>query len=148
MLTKILTMPVQAQKETVWSVLLEGVGNPERFIQGLGSFEMLEESETTALRQVKIRNTIFKEKLTIDSVHGEIRHELLDHPAYSGTITIKVVPTSVQNPMAPVELQFFLDLVPRFPQVLRTEEELEIMYVVGAQQQRIKQAAEELEKGL
>jgi hypothetical protein len=76
----------------------------------------MEEADGAVIRKMKIRNTLYREKSSVNDVRKEICRELLDHPLYSGKIVIKAVPSSVQNPMALVDLQFFLDLEPKFPQ--------------------------------
>ena len=63
----------------------------------------------------------------------------MDHPAFSGKIVIKVVPTSVQNPMAPIDLQYFVELD------LKWKEENLISSLVD-EQKRLKEISEELEK--
>jgi hypothetical protein len=79
-------------------------------------------------------------------VSKEISRELLDHPVYSGKIIIKAVPSSVQNPMAPVDLQFFLDLEPISGSSIKGDEEIRIISLVKEEQRRITEESEQLEK--
>lgn len=149
MFTKILRTWVHAQLETVWSALMDSVGNPQKYMPDLEAFRILEETEGAVFREMKIRDTLYKEKISVNSVSKEICRELFNHPTYSGRIIIKAVPCSVQNPMAPVDLQFFVELESKISQadrsVKETEEKL-MEIILEEEQRRLKEVSEELEK--
>ena len=149
MLTKILRIWVHAQLETVWSALMDSIGNPQKYTQGLEAFRILEEAEGAIFREMKIQDILYKEKISVNSVSKEICRDLLDHPTYSGRIIIKAVPSSVQNPMAPVNLQFFLELESKLSHTDRTTKEKEenrMESILEEEQRRLKGMSEELEK--
>lgn len=149
MFTKILRTWVHAQLETIWGALMDSVGNPQKYMPDLEAYRILEEAEGAIFREMKIRDTLYKEKISVNSVSKEICRELLDHPIYSGRIIIKAVPCSVQNPMAPVDLQFFLELEPKFSQTDLSEKEKgenRMVTILEEEQLRLKEVSEELEK--
>lgn len=63
--------------------------------------------ESEIVRKITVRGISCRERFLVSKKYKDIRRELVDHPVFSGRITIKVAPYSIQNLMAPVELQFF-----------------------------------------
>lgn len=146
MLTKILRIWVHAQLETVWNVLMESIVNPQKYTPDLEVFRILDEAEGAVFREMTIRDILYREKVSVNHVSREICRELLDHPAYVGKIVIKAVPSSVQNPMAPIDLQFFLDLEPISGSQIKDDEETGIIALVKEEQRRITKESEKLER--
>lgn len=189
---------VHAEAETVWSILVDSMENPQRYRPDVEASRVLERLEGGIVKELKIRGmesapgvfdffvldrgvlkevkgqedeyehvsgvfglfayegaiimeiTVrgipYREKLLISKENREIRHELIDHPAYGGRIIVRATPTSVQNPMAPVELQFFLELEPKSSDPKEMEKwEEEMTTAIKAEQQRMKERAEEQE---
>lgn len=100
--------------------------------------------EISIIREVTVRGVPYRERIRLSNKERKIHRELIDHPACSGKIIVKAVPSSVQNPMAPVDLQFFLEL----ESMKGTKEEQEEMAAeIRKEQQRLKEKAEELETG-
>lgn len=98
--------------------------------------------ESSIIREVTVRGVPYRERIRISNKERKIHRELIDHPACSGKIIVKAVPCSVQNPMAPVDLQFFLEL----KSMKGAKEETEEMTgEIKKEQQRLKEKAEELE---
>jgi hypothetical protein len=180
-------MLVRAQSDTIWSILLDSVGNPQRYMRDVEESRVLESTEGEIVREIKIKGFVFdrgrlkeidtsgsedtpgvvdcvafergiireivgrgasyKEKILVSDERKEIRHDLIDHPRYAGKIVTKVVPLSVQNPMAPSDLQFFLELESKPPPAEATAGwEEEMVAQIGEELQRLKEKAEELEK--
>ena len=184
---------VRAELETVWSVVLDSVENPQRYMPDVETSRVLErlnggivrellirgmesasdsfdfvvfdlgalkeikstgskneyvpgvfgsfEFECSMIREVSVLGIPYRERILI-SKKKEIRRELIDHPLCTGKIIAKVVPISVQNPMAPVDLQFFLEL--EFKKGVKGGEK-EMTATIMEEQQRLKEKAEELE---
>lgn len=103
--------------------------------------------ENGVVRKIKARGTMYKERILVSKKQMEIRRELIDHPTCHVNITVKAVPISTQNPMAPVNLQFFLELGSKS---LNSEEkttcEDEMTADISEEQRRLKEKAEELAK--
>ncbi|KAA0888315.1 hypothetical protein [Oryzomonas rubra] len=101
--------------------------------------------EIEIIRENTLRGVPYREKFLVSNKFKDIRQKLVDHPDFSGQIIIKVVPYSVQNPMAPVVLQFNLVLVPKLTDVKGiTGHEKEMESVIKTELQRIKERAEDL----
>ena len=98
--------------------------------------------EREIVRKVTVRGTPYRERILVSKKEREVRRELIDHPACTGRIVVKAVPISAQNPMAPVDLQFFLKL--EFKKGMKVKEE-EMVSAIEEEQQQLKERAEELE---
>lgn len=98
--------------------------------------------ERSITREVTVRGVPYRERIRISNKERKIHRELIDHPTCSGKIIVKAVPSSVQNPMAPVDLQFFLELDSMNGS---KEEQEEMAAEIRKEQQRLKEKAEELE---
>src|SRR6185369_17969654 len=105
MLTTNLKTIVHAQWETVWDLLLDRIENPQRYQPLVIESKVIERSGKTLIREMKVHDMIIKERITPDDGEKAIHSELLEHPQYEGTIVTRLVPTSTNNPMAPVHLE-------------------------------------------
>lgn len=126
MFIKTLRILIHADNETVWKVLVNRVMNPQDHIMGVTKTNILEESENMILREVTIHGIRVREKVTVNHTDREVKHEILDHPAFTGTIDIKIVPTARQSPVAPQHLEYHVNLLRKSLQVtgvMRGEEE-------------------------
>lgn len=102
--------------------------------------------ESAILREVTVRAVPYREKILISRANREIRRELIGHPASEGRIIIRAVPLSVQNPMAPVDLQFAPVLAPTASRAAEYALWLEEMLATIREEQRcLKAVAEERE---
>lgn len=104
--------PVDAELQTIWTVLLDRIEHPTRYMVGVEAFEFLEGDETYAIRQVVIGGIELKEKITIDETQGEIRYQLLDHPLYTGDVYNALIPPAEDDPKAKPVVQFRMDWQP------------------------------------
>ncbi len=98
--------------------------------------------ESSIIREVTVRSVPYRERIRISNRERKIHRELIDHPTCSGKIIVAAVPISVQNPMTPVDLQFFLEL--EFMKGAKEGEE-GITAEIKEEQQRLKEKSEELE---
>lgn len=198
MLTGTFRSWVHADPGVLWSVILESVENPQRYVANVEECRVLERQgggvirevtcggcepapgvfdffvvdggvlreikstddradsvhgvfrffsfESVIVREVSVQGERYREKILISTVDREIRRELVDHPASKGTIAIKVVPISVQNPMAPVDLQFQAALEPSASHAGEyTRWHEETMMGIREEQLLLKEVAEERE---
>ncbi|WP_243371209.1 hypothetical protein [Geotalea sp. SG265] len=110
MLADTYRISISAQPDTIWNLLPEWLDNLDLYIHKVDSMKVVERSANRIVRELSYRGTPFRETAIFDQNSRSIRHELQDHPLYQGVYGTSVVPTSVQNPMAPVELQLYLEL--------------------------------------
>ena len=169
MISKTFRKWVHADPLIIWSVILDSVESPQKYVPDVEKSSILErfEGETIKgrkiegysvevfdyfvyeggiIREIKMRGTVYRERILVSKEQREIRRELIDNPACSVKIIVKTVPISTQNPMAPVDLQFFLELESK---PLRAEGmtkwEEEMTADIKEEQRRLKERAEELE---
>ncbi|MGB9080250.1 MAG: hypothetical protein WCD00_03045 [Desulfuromonadaceae bacterium] len=94
-----------------------------------------------------MQNMTIRERISLDDKEMTIHSELLDHPQYEGTIVTRLVPTSTQNPMAPVHLETDFKLehksVPLGGAVMTDKE---MTTALNDEMELIRKKAEELEK--
>jgi hypothetical protein len=67
--------------------------------------KVIDRSDKWVIREIKVQDMIIRERITLDDGEKAIHSVLLEHPLYVGTIVTRIVPTSTQNPMAPVHLE-------------------------------------------
>lgn len=137
---------VQAQTQTVWALLLDRVENPRRFQPMIKNSKVLERFPQGVIREITVDDTLIRELITIELGDYAINSELLQHPLYTGTTFIKIVPTSVQNPMSPLHLEIGLrlELKPEHREgLVEPEEDMDL--AIKQELAAIKQQAEELE---
>ncbi|WP_298437485.1 hypothetical protein [Geobacter sp.] len=138
---------VQAQAETIWGLLAEGMEHPGKYRQGVEEAKIVERFDDGVLRELRYRGKLFRERLVADRKGHELRCELVEHPLFTGSMVAKLAQTSVQNPMAPVYLEYIIDFERRSFQlegVLQAEEELAAD--IRGEMAFLKGKAEELEK--
>lgn len=191
---------IHAEPGTVWSVLLDSIEAPQRYMPDVGDSKVVERLEggtakeikigwecsvpggldyfvfdQEALREIKqeknendyepelfrsfvyeneiirkftVQGTPYKERILVSEKYKDIRREFVDHPVFSGRITIKVASYSAQNPMAPVALQYFMVLASKSTDAKGIAgREKEMVSAIKAEMLRIKDRAEELERG-
>jgi uncharacterized protein (DUF302 family) len=136
---------VHAALDTVWKLLIEKVEQPQSYMPGVVQSRILQHYGNGVLREVKGEGMLIKEKVVIDKVHGEVHYFLLEHPLFTGRVVNRVVPSSVQSPVAPQLLTIEVDWTPKDEQA----EQL-IQSAIPEQIQRevltLKQMAEAMEK--
>ena len=137
---------VHAQPTTVWDVLLDEVENPQNYLHGVESVRITERSPEGVVREMQWDGRAVKERIVAEGTEQRIVHELLDHPLYAGRILTRLAPTSVQNPMAPVDLQVLTELERKSfhaEGVISTEAEMAAD--IERELRSVKEVAEELE---
>jgi len=146
MLVKTLTVLVHAEHDTLWNLLLDRLKDPQRFIPGVTEARVIDQKENVTVRELRLHGDLVRERVTIRSHDSEIRHELLEHPQFTGSIVTKVVRTARQSPIAPQHLEYDLELTPKSLLVKGVVHgEAEILADLEAEMQRLKSRAEEME---
>ena len=146
MLITTLKVLVHAEHDTLWQLLLDRLQNPERFIPGVTEARVLEKEDNVTVREMKLHGDLVRERVTVRPAESEIRHELLEHPQFSGSIVTRVVRTARQRPVAPQHLEYDLELQPKSlltKGVVKGEEE--IVADLEGEMKRLKSRAEEME---
>lgn len=136
---------VHATRETVWQLMLDKVENPAGYIPGVVEAKILERYDDGVTREIRTQGMVVRERVTINEASGEVSYLLLEHPLFTGQVTNRLVPTSVQNPMAPLVLTITLDWAPkdeRAEKIIETDLPAQIQREVLS----LKKRAEELEK--
>ena len=148
MLVTTLRTLVHAQADTVWGLLLDRMENPQHFLPTVVETRVLERFPDGMVRELRLPGGKVRERLTADKGEMTILSELLDHPLYAGTTVTRLVPTAVQNPMAPLHLEVDLRLERKsfhLEGMVKAEEEM--LAAIGGEMELIKRKAEESEKG-
>jgi hypothetical protein len=146
MLVKTLRVLVHAEHDTLWNLLLDRLQNPGRFIPGITETRIVEKTGNVTVREMKLHGELVREQITVAPYDNELRHELLDHPQFTGLIVTKVVPTARQSPVAPLHLEYHLELQPKsFHTQGVVQGEAEIVAELEAEMQRLKSRAEEID---
>jgi|GEM_PF-118677 len=104
---------VHAPLETIWKLLIEKVEQPQSYLPGVTQARILQHYGNGVLREIKGKGLTIKEKVVIDKAHGEVHYFLLEHPLFSGRAVNRVVPSSVQSPVAPQVLTIELEWAPK-----------------------------------
>lgn len=149
MLTDTYRVAIHAQADTIWQLLPRWLQMPEMYIHRVDSIKVVEKTENRVVREISWRGKLFRDKAYIDNDNKRINHELEEHPLYEGRYVMSIVPTSVQNPMAPVELQIYLELKRRSFKVERmVQTEAEFAADIAAHLELAKKTAEKQEHEL
>lgn len=110
---------VHAPLDTVWKLLVDKVEKPQTYLPGVVHARIVQHYGNGVLREIKGEGLQIKEKVVIDRAHGEIHYFLLEHPLFSGQVINRVVPSSVQSPVAPQFLTIEVEWVPKNEQAER-----------------------------
>lgn len=139
---------VHAQLDTVWRLLLDRIENPQNYLHGVEGVRIVERSASGIIRELKWEGKAVREKIIPDDVARSITQEILEHPLYTGSIVIRALSTSVQNPMAPIHIEADVRLERKsfhLEQMVKTEAEM--VADLEKELQAVKEKAEKLEQG-
>ena len=115
-------MPVNADLQTIWNVLLDKIEHPERYQAGVEATRFPESTDTYAIREIQLPdNTVVKERITIDERMGEVRYELLDDAMFTGEVKNNLIPPAGDDPRAMPIVQFTMDWRPRNKEAMELE---------------------------
>jgi hypothetical protein len=117
-------VPVDAELQTIWNVLLDRIEHPDRYLAGVESFSFPESEEDYAVREVLIGGMPLKERITIDERLGEVRYELLEHPLCTGDVYNALIPPAEDDPKAKPVVQFRMNWQPLNEDARAVEQEV------------------------
>lgn len=146
MLVRTLQVLVHAEHDTLWNLLLDKLLHPERYTPGLTETRILEKTDDVMVREMKLHGSLVKERITVKPYDSEIDHELLEHPQFTGKIVMRIVRSARQSPVAPLYLEYDLELQRKSFKVegiVRGEDE--IIADLETELNRLKSRAEEME---
>jgi len=147
MLTTTNRTMVHAQLETIWELLLDRIENPQRYQPFVLTSRVIERTAALVIRELNVSNMTIRERISLDDNEKSIHSEFLEHPQYEGTIVTRLVPTSTQNPMAPVYLETDFKLEHKaVPMGRAVTTDKEMTTALNDEMELIKEKAEELEK--
>lgn len=144
MLVRTLQVVVHCQHKTLWNLLMDRLRHPEGYILGVTDARLTEESPDVFVSEMTLHGEKVKERVLVRPYDGELRHEFLEHPQFTGFIVRKIVKSARQSPVAPLYLEYDLDLLRRSLKVqgvVRGEEE--ILTDLETEMQKVRARAEE-----
>lgn len=136
---------VHAALDTVWTLLVDKVEQPHSYLPGVSHARVLQHYGNGLLREIKTEGLVIKEKVVLDKPHGEVQYFLIDHPLFSGRVVNRVVPSSVQSPVAPLVLTIEVDWVPKDDEAERMIRR-DLPEQIQREVMTLKETAETLEK--
>ncbi|WP_136516302.1 hypothetical protein [Geomonas edaphica] len=146
MLIRTLQVVVHCEHKTLWDMLVDRLHHPERYALGIADVRLSEEAPDTFMSEMTVHGDPVRERVILRPYDGEMRHELLEHPQFTGFIVRKILKSARQSPVAPLYLEYDLDLLRKSLKVhgLVREEE-EIITDLETEMQKIRSRAEELD---
>ena len=136
---------VHAALDTVWTLLVDKVEQPHSYLPGVTHARVLQQYGNGLLREMKSEGLVIKEKVVLDKPRGEVQYFLIDHPLFSGRVINRVVPSSVQSPVAPLVLTIEVDWVPKDDEAERMIRR-DLPEQIQREVMSLKENAEKLEK--
>lgn len=148
MLIRTLQVLVHSEHDTLWNMLIDRMHHPERYALGVTEARIVEQGENELVCEMTLHGDRVKERILVRPYDGELRHELIEHPQFNGFIVRKIVRTARQSPVAPLYLEYDLDLQRKSYKIqgmVRGEEE--ILTDLETEMLKIKSRAEEIDSG-
>jgi hypothetical protein len=105
-------VPVDAELQTIWRVLLDRIENPDRYTSGVEKCEFIENTDDYAIRDLSINGMVLRERISIDEAQGEVRYQLVDHPLYAGDVINALIPADEKDLKAKHVVQFRMNWEP------------------------------------
>jgi len=98
---------VNAPLETVWALLLDKLEHPQRYIESVMDYAILDRGEGWLLREMELPGEQWlRERITIDEVNRTQTYTLVEHPTFEGRVVnrVRALPGG-----SGVELEFDMD---------------------------------------
>lgn len=105
---------VDAPLNLLWELLIDKIENPQRYVAGVKTVNILEKNDQYVLRQMTTDKFTVKEKITWNNDTKEILFTLIDDPYFTGQVLNKIITSSDNN--QPHQLEFTLDWKPLNPE--------------------------------
>ncbi|MBT1071517.1 hypothetical protein [Pelotalea chapellei] len=141
---------VHAQAETVWKLLYDRIENPQNYQPLILGSRITQRTPEGIIRESKVVNGSIRERISVVMKENAIHTVVLEHPLSTGTIVTRVLPTSIQNPMAPLHIEVQVRLEAQEQHLKGTGQyyEEEAVRLLEEEMERVKVRAEELEQVL
>lgn len=144
MLIRTLQVLVHCEHTTLWNMLIDRLQHPERYSLGVSDVRITEESQDVFISEMTLHGERVKERVLVRPYDGELRHELLEHPQFTGFIVRKIVKSARQSPVAPLYLEYDLELLRKSLKVQGVVRgEGEVITDLETEMQKVKAKAEE-----
>jgi hypothetical protein len=105
-------VPVDADLQTIWRVLLDRIENPDRYTSGVERCDFVENTDDYAIRDLAMNGMVLRERISIDEAQGEVRYQLVDHPLYVGDVINALIPPDPNDMKARPIVQFRMNWEP------------------------------------
>ena len=92
------SVPIQADIQVIWRILLDKIENPQRYLQFVEETNFLEDNEDYVIREMKTPDMTLTEKITVNESMGEVCFELIDHPLFEGKVINSIIPPAPDAP--------------------------------------------------
>ena len=97
MLSYSFSTPVNASMEQIWTLLVDKIENPQRYVKSVKKFQILEKYQDGVLRLMESGGMKLKERITVDESNREIKFALVDNELFSGEIINKITTSETDN---------------------------------------------------
>jgi hypothetical protein len=84
------TMPVNAPAELVWKLVRDSAEFPQRFAPGVAAVRVFDRDGNSWLREMRLRDGVQRERISVGEVSRTVTAELVDHPLYTGSVVSRV----------------------------------------------------------
>lgn len=99
---------VKAPLETVWALLLDKMEHPQRYIESIMDYSILERGDGWMLRELELPGEFqLRERITVDEATRTLTFTLVEHPCFEGTVRNHV--KALDGPEEAVALEFDMD---------------------------------------
>ncbi|AFZ47738.1 protein of unknown function DUF1486 [Cyanobacterium stanieri PCC 7202] len=103
------SIPVNAQAESVWEILLDKIENPGNYMPSPVEYtRTLEKYTDGMLREVKTSQMLVRERITIDESNRMITYDILNYPMFQPRFINQVIqPNEPGKPSSPMLVNVF-----------------------------------------
>jgi hypothetical protein len=99
---------VKAPLGTVWALLLDKMEHPQRYIESVMDYSILERGEGWVLREMELPGEFrLRERITVAEAARTLTFTLVEHPSFEGTVSNYL--RALEGREDAVELEFDMD---------------------------------------
>jgi hypothetical protein len=142
---------VSASLQVIWTVLLDRIENPQRYMVGISNCLFPENTDDFAVREIHMGEesaVVLTERITIDEPQGTVAYELQNHPMFEGFVYNKLIPPAQDDAKALPVVLFEMDWKPKNNEASQAEAAAlgDLSESLKLAVQHVKQLAEQLEQ--
>ncbi|MBL0211586.1 MAG: DUF1857 family protein [Holophagaceae bacterium] len=102
------SLTVRAPLETVWALLLDKIEHPQRYIESVMDYSILERGDGWVLREMELPGEFrLRERILVDEAARSLTFTLVEHPSFEGSVRNHV--RALPGREDAVELEFEMD---------------------------------------